>query len=97
MSGGLDSTTVLAIARAQGFQCYCLSFDYGQRQSLELERARGIADRLAAQEHLVLNIDLGRIGDSALTADIEVPKGRGPGELAGEIPVTYVPAKVHSA
>lgn len=93
LSGGLDSTTVLAIARAEGFQCYCLSFDYGQRQILELERARANAARMAAVEHLVLNIDLGRIGGSALTADIAVPKHRTAAEMERSVPVTYVPAR----
>ncbi|MCF6291507.1 MAG: 7-cyano-7-deazaguanine synthase QueC [Desulfobacterales bacterium] len=93
LSGGLDSTTVLAIARAQGFACYCLSFDYGQRQVMELEQARANADRLGALEHLVLRIDLGRIGGSALTTEVSVPKGRDFGEMEKSVPVTYVPGR----
>jgi 7-cyano-7-deazaguanine synthase len=76
LSGGLDSTTVLAIARDQGYQCYCISFDYGQRQAMELARARTNAARLGAADHLILNIELDRIGGSALTSAIEVPKDR---------------------
>lgn len=93
LSGGLDSTTVLAIARDAGYQCYCLSFNYGQRQSIELERARLNASNMGAVEHLVLNIDLDKIGGSALTTDIEVPKGRDFTEMEGAIPVTYVPGR----
>jgi 7-cyano-7-deazaguanine synthase len=93
LSGGLDSTTVLAIARAKGFACYCLSFDYGQRQVIELQRAQEISSRLGAVQHLVLQIDLGKIGGSALTADIAVPKGRGFAEMEGGVPQTYVPGR----
>jgi len=90
LSGGLDSATCLAMARGQGYDCYCLSFDYGQRHSAELEAAATIAKRLGAVEHRVVRIDLAQFGGSALTdADIEVPTGGlGPG-----IPVTYVPAR----
>lgn len=93
LSGGLDSTTVLAIARAGGFACYCLSFDYGQRQTAELEQARANAARMGAVEHRVLRIDLGTLGGSALTSDIEVPKGRDFSEMESSIPVTYVPGR----
>ncbi len=94
LSGGLDSTTVLAIAREQGFACYCLSFSYGQRQSIELERARQNAARMGASEHLVLNLDLHKIGGSALTTDMAVPKMRSEEEIGqGTLPVTYVPAR----
>lgn len=97
LSGGLDSTTVLAMARQQGYRCYCLSFAYGQRQAIELERARENAARYQAEKHLVLEIGLGAIGGSALTADIPVPKNmkavQGSEQEAGEIPVTYVPGR----
>ena len=93
LSGGLDSTTVLAIARAKGFACYCLSFDYGQRQVMELEQARANADRLGALEHLVLRIDLDRIGGSALTTESSVPKGRDFNEMEKSVPITYVPGR----
>ena len=95
LSGGLDSSTVLAWALAEGRTCYALSFDYGQRHLIELERAREIADALGAAEHIVAKIDLRAFGGSALTADIDVPKDRidahGHGDDA--IPVTYVPAR----
>ena len=94
LSGGLDSTTTLAIARDEGYECYCLSFDYGQRQSLELARARENAALLGAADHLQLHIDLGRIGGSALTDySIEVPKGRSFDAMESNIPVTYVPGR----
>lgn len=93
LSGGLDSTTVLAIAQSQGFTCNCLSFRYGQRQTIELERARNIAEKAGVPRHLVLRVDLDAIGGSALTADIEVPKDRPFGEMEQEIPVTYVPGR----
>ncbi|MBU0479555.1 MAG: 7-cyano-7-deazaguanine synthase QueC [Proteobacteria bacterium] len=93
LSGGLDSTTTLAIAGHEGFDCYCLSFSYGQRQSIELEKAKVIAEKAGAAEHLILNLDLGKIGGSALTADIEVPKHDSVSEISSSIPVTYVPAR----
>ena len=93
LSGGLDSTTVLAIAQSQGFTCNCLSFQYGQRQAIELERAKAIALSAGVQRHLVLRVDLDAIGGSALTSDIEVPKDRPYGEMEAEIPVTYVPGR----
>lgn len=94
LSGGLDSTTVLAIARDQGFACYCLSFSYGQRQSVELERAKTNAVTMGAEKHLVLNLDLDKIGGSALTTDLAVPKMRSEEEIGqGTLPVTYVPAR----
>ncbi|MDD2466342.1 MAG: 7-cyano-7-deazaguanine synthase QueC [Desulfobulbus sp.] len=93
LSGGLDSTTVLAIAQSQGFTCNCLSFRYGQRQDIELERARVIAQQAGVTKHLVLRVDLDAIGGSALTADIEVPKDRPFDEMEKEIPVTYVPGR----
>src|SRR6202047_5029840 len=93
LSGGLDSTTVLAIARAAGFDTYALSFDYGQRHAHELESARRVAAALGAADHVVASIDLRVFGGSALTSDIDVPKHR-PLESMGEsIPITYVPAR----
>jgi 7-cyano-7-deazaguanine synthase len=93
LSGGLDSTTVLAIAKDEGFACYCLSFQYGQRQSIELIRAKENSDRFGAVEHLVLDIGLDAIGGSALTSEIEVPKGRSFDEMEAGVPQTYVPAR----
>lgn len=93
LSGGLDSTTVLAIARSQGYSCYCLSFRYGQKQSVELERASHIAKTFAVEQHLILRLDLDLIGGSALTSAISVPKDRDMGTKTTEIPSTYVPAR----
>jgi 7-cyano-7-deazaguanine synthase len=93
LSGGLDSTTCLAIALAAGYECYCLSFDYGQRHSVELEAARRIAHDLQAKEHRTLKVDLRTFGHSALTDKIEVPKDRAAAEMTEGIPVTYVPAR----
>ncbi len=95
LSGGVDSTTALAIARAEGFACHCLSLDYGQRHRRELEAASAVARALGAAEHRVLRIDLRGFGGSALTADLAVPKGRALRDIgrAGEIPITYVPAR----
>ena len=89
-SGGLDSTTCMAIAREQGFDAYALSFSYGQRHTVELDKARDYAPRIGAREHMVIDIDLRKMGGSALTADIEVPKE---GVAENEIPITYVPAR----
>ncbi len=91
LSGGLDSTTVLAIAKAEGFACHCLTVDYGQRHRVELEAARRVASALGAQSHREVTLDLRAIGGSALTDDIEVPKGEGP--TSEGAPVTYVPAR----
>ena len=93
LSGGLDSATALAIARAEGFETYALSFDYGQRHDRELDSARRVAAAQGAKEHLVLRLDLRPIGGSALTADIPVPKGRSVEAMGSGIPVTYVPAR----
>jgi 7-cyano-7-deazaguanine synthase len=93
LSGGLDSTTVLAIANAEGYENYALSFSYGQRHSWELECALSVASALGAKEHRVASIDLRAIGGSALTADISVPKGRTADEMSKDIPITYVPAR----
>jgi 7-cyano-7-deazaguanine synthase len=93
LSGGLDSATVLAIARSRGYEPYALSFFYGQRHKWELEAAKRVAASLGAREHRIADIDLRAFGGSALTADIDVPKGRGPDEMAHGIPITYVPAR----
>lgn len=93
VSGGLDSATVLAIARSENFDCHCLSFFYDQRHEVELMAAKRIARLFGANRHLVLNLDLGRIGGSALTADWEVPKNRDMTEMDAGIPLTYVPAR----
>ncbi len=93
LSGGLDSTTALYLARQQGFAVYALSIDYGQRHQLELDAARRIATHAGVEQHLVARIDLGAIGGSALTADIAVPHARGAAEIATGIPITYVPAR----
>ncbi|MGA7343913.1 MAG: 7-cyano-7-deazaguanine synthase QueC [Terracidiphilus sp.] len=93
VSGGLDSATVLAIARNQGYATYALSFDYGQRHAYELQAAQRVAASLGAIEHRIAAIDLRAFGGSALTADIEVPKGRQPADMAHGIPITYVPAR----
>jgi 7-cyano-7-deazaguanine synthase len=93
LSGGLDSSTCLAIARAEGYACHALSFDYGQRQRPELDAARNIAARLGAQSHRVLTLDLRAFGGSALTADMAVPKHRSLADMGQGIPITYVPAR----
>lgn len=93
LSGGLDSSTCLAYARRAGYECYALSFDYGQRHKVELEAAAKVAAALGAARHVVVAVDLRAIGGSALTADIEVPKNRDAVEMARGIPVTYVPAR----
>ena len=91
LSGGMDSATILAIAMDQGYDCYALSFSYGQRNKIELIAANKIAKASAVKEHQTIEIDLGAFGGSALTADIPVPKHRT--EIGGEIPITYVPAR----
>lgn len=93
LSGGLDSTTTLAVAKGQGFEIYALSFQYGQRHRIELEAARRIARHFQVAKHEVVDIDLRLFGDSALTDDIDVPKRRRLEEMRGDIPVTYVPAR----
>jgi 7-cyano-7-deazaguanine synthase len=93
LSGGLDSATCLASARRDGFDCYALSFDYGQRHRVELEAAKLIAVALGAADHRVAKIDLRVFGHSALTDEIAVPKGRDEVAMNREIPVTYVPAR----
>ncbi|MGD8440463.1 MAG: 7-cyano-7-deazaguanine synthase QueC [Holophagae bacterium] len=91
LSGGLDSATVLAMARDDGFECHCLTVDYGQRHRIELEAAARVAGALGAASHRTVTVDLSAIGGSALTDDIDVPHGAEPG--AGGVPVTYVPAR----
>lgn len=93
LSGGLDSTTTLAIAQAENFDVYALSFRYGQRHTVELAAAQRIAQSYAVKEHIIATIDLRAFGGSALTADIAVPKDRALSEMESEIPVTYVPAR----
>jgi 7-cyano-7-deazaguanine synthase len=93
LSGGLDSSTVLAIARAQGFEVNALSFAYGQRHAWELEAAKRVAQALGAARHRIATIDLRAFGGSALTDNIEVPKGRAVDDMSHGIPVTYVPAR----
>jgi 7-cyano-7-deazaguanine synthase len=93
LSGGLDSATCLAVARRDGFECYALSFDYGQRHKVELEAAARVAGALDVTEHRVVHIDLRLFGGSALTGDLQVPKGRHRDEMGRGIPVTYVPAR----
>lgn len=93
MSGGLDSTTLLALAKAQGYDVIGLSFDYGQRQSIELAAARDLAGRAGIRRHAIVEIDLRAFGGSALTDDIDVPKGRPASEIEAGIPITYVPAR----
>jgi 7-cyano-7-deazaguanine synthase len=93
LSGGLDSSTCLAWARRQGYACYALSFDYGQRHRIELQAAARVAAALGAERHLVAKIGLDAFGGSALTADIAVPKARSASEMGTGIPITYVPAR----
>ncbi len=93
LSGGLDSSTVLAIARSQGFQPYALSFRYGQRHIQELAAAEAVARTQGVAKHVVAQIDLREFGGSALTADIDVPKGRSANDMSHGIPITYVPAR----
>ncbi len=93
LSGGLDSATVLAIARSQGYELYALSFSYGQRHVWELEAAKHVAASIGVAQHSVAGIDLRIFGGSALTDDIAVPKGRATDEMSHGIPVTYVPAR----
>ncbi len=92
-SGGIDSTTAMAMAKHEGFEIYSLSFFYGQRHAVELEAARKVADAIGAKEHLVINFDLTKIGGSSLTDDIDMPTSRDERSMTREIPVTYVPAR----
>ncbi len=93
LSGGLDSATVLAVAKDCGYTCYALSFDYGQRHRQELHAAAQLATGLDVAQHVVLDLNLRHFGGSALTADIAVPKDRPAAEMTHDIPVTYVPAR----
>ena len=93
LSGGLDSTTTLAIARDEGYETYAMSFRYGQRHTVELQCAEKVANALGVKQHTVVDIDLRTFGRSALTADIEVPKDRSDAEMSDSIPITYVPAR----
>ena len=93
LSGGLDSTTALGQAKAEGFALHALSFRYGQRHAIELEAAQRVASAIGVAEHVIADIDLRRFGGSALTAEIAVPKGRSAETMAEGIPVTYVPAR----
>lgn len=93
LSGGLDSTTTLAIAKSEGYSILAISFDYDQRHRIELERAKAIANQMAVKEHQIINIDLRQFGASALTDSIDVPKNRSQRAISSGIPVTYVPAR----
>ena len=93
LSGGLDSTTVLAIAHAEGYELHTLSFDYGQRHQREVDAARAVARYYGVTLQKTVKIDLRAFGGSALTADIAVPHARGLEEMARDIPITYVPAR----
>lgn len=93
LSGGLDSTTVAAIARSEGYNLRAMAFDYGQRHGRELESARAVSEYLGCEEFVVVSLSLALWGGSALTADIEVPKSRNAEAMQAEIPVTYVPAR----
>jgi 7-cyano-7-deazaguanine synthase len=93
LSGGLDSATTLAIAKAQGYELFALSFRYGQRHQIEVISAQRIAKSLRVKEHRIIEIDLRMIGGSALTDAIDVPKDRSENEISGGIPITYVPAR----
>jgi 7-cyano-7-deazaguanine synthase len=93
LSGGLDSTTVLAIAQSRGLRTFAISFDYSQRHSIEIDSAIRVATALAVERHLILSLDLRAIGGSALTDQIAVPKDRDAQEISSGIPVTYVPAR----
>lgn len=93
LSGGLDSATALAIAKSEGFECFALSFDYGQRHRFELEAARKVCAAFDVQQHITIDIQLDKFGGSALTADIAVPKDRDEETMSAGIPITYVPAR----
>lgn len=93
VSGGLDSATVLAIAKSQGFDVYAISFDYGQRHRFELEAAAKVCEAVGVVRHVVLQLDMTAIGGSALTAEIDVPKDRDHASMSHGIPITYVPAR----
>jgi 7-cyano-7-deazaguanine synthase len=93
LSGGLDSTTALAIAQHEGFEAYAITFRYGQRHAVEIAAAQRVARRAGVAQHIIVDFDLRMIGGSALTADLEVPKGRAVEAMGHGIPITYVPAR----
>ncbi len=93
LSGGMDSATCLAMAGDAGFACHALSFRYGQRHLVELEAAARVVASLGAASHRIVDIDLAQFGGSALTADLEIPKGRSEAEIGADVPITYVPAR----
>lgn len=93
LSGGLDSTTTLGIAANEGYDCYAITFRYGQRHETELACAKKIAAHFGVRDHVIVNIDLRAFGGSALTGDIDVPKNRNANEMSDGIPITYVPAR----
>jgi 7-cyano-7-deazaguanine synthase len=93
LSGGLDSTTTLAIAKKKGFRVYTMTFNYGQRHQAEIEASRRVAERFGVAEHIIVDIDLTLFGGSALTSDLDVPKRRVVDEIGHGIPITYVPAR----
>jgi 7-cyano-7-deazaguanine synthase len=93
LSGGLDSTTTLAIAKSSGYDLFAISFNYGQRHKIELEKAKTVAGEIKTKEHRIINIDLRQFGGSALTDDIDIPTHRENQEMSTSIPVTYVPAR----
>ena len=93
LSGGVDSTTILAIAQSQGYDVYTMSFRYGQRHFLELDSAKQISEKMGAKKHVIVDIDLRAFGGSALTDDIDVPKERSDQDIGTGIPITYVPAR----
>lgn len=93
LSGGIDSTTTVAIARDEGYDVYAMSFRYGQRHKIELKCAADVATALGVKQHTIVDINLRIFGASALTADIDVPKDRSDAEMGGDIPITYVPAR----
>lgn len=93
LSGGLDSTTILALAKQSGFEPYAISFRYGQRHEVELTAAARISAKFAVAKHIVVDVDLRQLGGSALTSDIAVPKHEKVEDIGGEIPITYVPAR----
>jgi 7-cyano-7-deazaguanine synthase len=93
LSGGVDSSTALAIARSDGYENHALSFRYGQRHEREIEAAKKVAGSLGVTKHLIVEFNLRAIGGSALTGEIDVPKGRSPSQISHGIPVTYVPAR----
>lgn len=93
LSGGVDSSTTLAVAKAEGFDVHALSFRYGQRHEIELQAARRVASAFGIEGHIVIDIDLRKFGGSALTSEIEVPKSRSAKEIGSGVPITYVPAR----